>query len=177
MVSKRCLLTFTSMVSSFVLPETGSPLLLSAVSGEDDQVNVSCESAGWYPKPSLHWSNQEKVLTPKSVEYRNDSSGLLTVRSWLLVSSDSKVSCSVGLPGEKEKMASLCFNDPPQPDKQSKDNYLHFLTGYFFIFTNKNTKCLLSRFCSPSSSWMGRLCWSALSHVSSAWNAVLQKER
>lgn len=129
-------------INGFLLSETGSPLLLSAVWREDDLVNVSCESAGWYPKPSLRWSDQEKALTPKRLEYSEDCSGLLSVHSWLLVSSDFKVSCSVGLSGEKEKVASLRLNSPPQPDKQSKEN--HVFTYYLSFFTNKilNVFCL-----------------------------------
>ncbi|XP_073330894.1 butyrophilin subfamily 1 member A1-like [Pagrus major] len=98
--------------------ETGTPLLLSAVSGEDNLVNVSCESGGWYPAPTLRWSDQKQVLTPKSLKYSKESSGLQSVHSWVLVSSSSVVSCSVGLSGEEAKEASMRLDNAPQPSKQ-----------------------------------------------------------
>lgn len=82
---------------------TGGPLFLSVVRTEDDKVNVSCESGGWYPKPALSWSNQKQALAPKSLTYSKDSSGLLSVHSWLLVSGSSEVSCSVSLSGGEAK--------------------------------------------------------------------------
>lgn len=108
---------------------TGAPLLLSAVWTEDNLANVSCESEGWYPKPGLRWSDQQRVLTPKGLKFSKGPSGLLTVHSWLLVSSSSEVSCSVGLPGEEAKEARVRLGNPPQPGKQSKENYLHVCNG------------------------------------------------
>uniref|UniRef100_A0A3Q1C6P8 B30.2/SPRY domain-containing protein n=1 Tax=Amphiprion ocellaris TaxID=80972 RepID=A0A3Q1C6P8_AMPOC len=49
-----------------------SPPLLSAVWTEDNRVNVSCESEGWYPKPALRWLDQTQDLTPGTVLYGND---------------------------------------------------------------------------------------------------------
>uniref|UniRef100_A0A3P8U936 Uncharacterized protein n=1 Tax=Amphiprion percula TaxID=161767 RepID=A0A3P8U936_AMPPE len=73
-----------------------SPPLLSAVWTEDNRVNVSCESEGWYPKPALRWLDQTQDLTPGTVLYGNGSSGLVSVSSWVLVKSSSEVSCSIG---------------------------------------------------------------------------------
>ncbi|XP_070711327.1 butyrophilin subfamily 2 member A2-like [Pempheris klunzingeri] len=101
-----------------VVTETGTPLLLSAVWTEDNMANVSCESEGWFPKPSLRWSGQNKVLTPKSLTYSKDSSGLVAVHSWLLVSSPSEVSCLVGS-GEEAKMARVRLDNSPQPVSRS----------------------------------------------------------
>lgn len=80
---------------------TGAPPLLTAVVMENNKVNVSCESSGWYPEPKLQWSDGSRTLTSKAPVYSKGSTGLMSVYGWLLVSSSSAVSCSVGLPGEK----------------------------------------------------------------------------
>ncbi|KAM8748219.1 butyrophilin-like protein 3 [Acanthopagrus schlegelii] len=99
--------------------QTGTPLLLSAVWKEDNLVNVSCESGGWHPAPSLHWSDQKQNLPHKSLKHSEESTGLLSVHSWLLVSSPSVVSCSVGVPGEETKEASILLDNTPQPNSRS----------------------------------------------------------
>ncbi len=143
---KNCLFTLTSNVlhhpplTLFLyyclsLVEVGTPPLLSTEWKEDNMVNVSCESEGWYPEPSLRWSDQNKVLTHKSLKYSKDPSGLLSVHSWLLVSGSSKVSCSVGLPDEEAKEARVRLENPPQLGKQGKENYLHVYSScIFFLF-------------------------------------------
>ncbi|XP_041821058.1 butyrophilin-like protein 3 isoform X2 [Chelmon rostratus] len=104
---------------SLIVTETGSPLLLSAVWKEENMVNVSCESEGWFPKPRLRWSNQSQALAPKRLNFSKGSSGLWSVHSWLLVSSSSEVSCSVGLSDEEAKEARVHLPpSPPQPGKQ-----------------------------------------------------------
>ncbi|XP_044041062.1 butyrophilin subfamily 2 member A2-like isoform X2 [Siniperca chuatsi] len=110
---------YDSASVSLVVTETGSPLLLSAAWKEDNMWNVSCESGGWYPEPSLRWSDQKQILTTRNLKYSKGSSGLLSVHSWLLVSSSSEVSCSVGLSGEEEKEARVCLENPPQPESGS----------------------------------------------------------
>lgn len=75
--------------------------------GEDDKVNVSCESEGWYPQPVLRWSDKKQDVKPQSLVYRNLSSGLFLVHSWLLLSSTSEPSCSVGLSDKEVKEAKV----------------------------------------------------------------------
>ncbi|XP_036418175.1 butyrophilin subfamily 2 member A2-like isoform X5 [Colossoma macropomum] len=81
------------------LPVVGSPLLLSfAEAGE--QVNVTCASGGWSPKPTLTWRDRGGRELTDSVNYDyTDPEGLVNVSSWLLLSpSESEwISCSVGL--------------------------------------------------------------------------------
>ncbi|KAL6467301.1 hypothetical protein MHYP_G00251050 [Metynnis hypsauchen] len=65
-----------------------------------DQVNVSCASAGWSPKPTLTWRDKRgRELTTSHIYYKTDSEGLVSVSSWLLFSpSESEwISCSVSL--------------------------------------------------------------------------------
>ncbi|XP_034757291.1 butyrophilin subfamily 1 member A1-like [Etheostoma cragini] len=100
-----------------VVTEMGTSPLLSAEWKHDHMVNMSCESEGWYPEPSLRWSDQNQVLNPKSLKYSKDSSGLLSVHSWLLVSSSSEVSCTVGVSNKEPKKARVRLeNRPPPPE-------------------------------------------------------------
>ncbi|XP_076581050.1 butyrophilin-like protein 3 [Chaetodon auriga] len=103
---------------TLIVTEMGSPLLLSAVWKENNMVNVSCESGGWYPRPTVLWSNQKQTLTARSLKFSEDSSGLWSVRSWLLVSNSSEVSCSVGLSDGEAKEARVRLDRPPQPSEQ-----------------------------------------------------------
>ncbi|KAL7841060.1 hypothetical protein SRHO_G00247510 [Serrasalmus rhombeus] len=85
------------------LPVVGSPLLLSfAEAGQ--QVNVTCASGGWSPKPTLTWRDKQgRELTDSVNQEYTDSEGLVSVSSWLLFSpSESEwISCSVGLSGQE----------------------------------------------------------------------------
>ncbi|XP_029695746.1 butyrophilin subfamily 1 member A1-like [Takifugu rubripes] len=94
-------------VVTLAVTETGGPLHLSAVWTDSSVVNVSCRSEGWYPRPQLRWLNQNESLTPKSIQYTEDSLGLLSVHSWVLVSPSSEIICTVGLQGEEEKETRL----------------------------------------------------------------------
>uniref|UniRef100_A0A3Q1J5U5 Uncharacterized protein n=1 Tax=Anabas testudineus TaxID=64144 RepID=A0A3Q1J5U5_ANATE len=85
--------------------EMGTSPFLSVEWKEDNLVNVSCESVGWYPQPHLRWADQEQNLNPKSLLYSKSSSGLVSVHSWVQVPSTSDVSCTVGLPDGEEKVA------------------------------------------------------------------------
>ncbi|XP_032367490.1 butyrophilin subfamily 2 member A2 isoform X2 [Etheostoma spectabile] len=103
-----------------VVTEMGTSPLLSAEWEDDHTVNVSCESEGWYPEPSLRWSDQNQVLTPKNLKYSKDSSGLLSVHSWLLVPSSTEVSCTVGVSDKEPKKARVRLeNRPPAPESGS----------------------------------------------------------
>ncbi|XP_042367936.1 butyrophilin subfamily 2 member A2-like [Plectropomus leopardus] len=102
-----------------IVTEMGTTPLLSVVWKEDNMANVSCESKGWYPKPSLSWLDKEQVLTSKSLTYSKDSSGLLSVHSWLLISGSTEVSCSVVVSNEEAKEARLRLAKLPQPGSGS----------------------------------------------------------
>lgn len=132
---KTVILPLHQMFFILLLLEMGTPPLLSAVWTEDNMVNMSCESAGWYPEPSLRWSDHKQVLTPKGLKHSKDSSGLLSVHSWLLVSSSTEVSCSVGVSAEETKEARVRLENPPKHAEQGKDNYLHVFIFHF----QKNT--------------------------------------
>lgn len=96
---------------NLIVTQTGGPPLLTAVV-KKNKVNVSCESSGWYPEPKVQWSNSSGLLTPKDLVYSKVSSGLVSVHSWLLVSSSSTVSCSVGLSGEEAREGRMRVETP-----------------------------------------------------------------
>ncbi|XP_041958959.1 butyrophilin subfamily 3 member A2-like [Alosa sapidissima] len=82
----------------------GSPPVLSVSDGGSGQVNVTCVSDGWSPKPTLTWRNNRGAEIPSQNHHSaTDARGLVT--SWLLhSSSDSEwVACSVGLSEEERK--------------------------------------------------------------------------
>uniref|UniRef100_A0A8C6WSU3 Uncharacterized protein n=1 Tax=Neogobius melanostomus TaxID=47308 RepID=A0A8C6WSU3_9GOBI len=70
---------------NLIVTQTGESPLLTAVIMENNKVNVSCESDGWYPKPKLQWSDGSSALTPKALVHSTASTGLASVHSWLLL--------------------------------------------------------------------------------------------
>ncbi|KAK2863177.1 hypothetical protein Q5P01_002710 [Channa striata] len=98
--------------------ERGTSPSLSVTWKEVNMVNVSCESAGWYPQPRLRWSDQERDLDPKGLTYHNDASGLVSVHSWVLGPGSSEFSCSVGPSDGEEKVAKVHLGKSFQPAAQ-----------------------------------------------------------
>ncbi|XP_060720647.1 butyrophilin subfamily 2 member A2-like isoform X2 [Tachysurus vachellii] len=86
---------------TLVVKALGStPVLLLQEVGE--QMNVTCTSGGWSPKPMLTWRDSAGQELPNShTYYRTDSEGLVSVSSWLLFSSSDWISCTVGLNHEE----------------------------------------------------------------------------
>ncbi|KAF6715942.1 Butyrophilin subfamily 2 member A1 [Oryzias melastigma] len=129
---------YTCYISSFqehdsasmnlYVTETGSSPVLSAVWREDNTVNVSCESEGWFPQPEVRWSEDPDK---DRATFVRDSSGLIRVHSWILVSASSEVSCSVGLPNTKGLTFRLHLekNIPPPPEESGS------CTGGWIAFT------------------------------------------
>ncbi|XP_041636081.1 butyrophilin-like protein 3 [Cheilinus undulatus] len=107
---------------NLVVTQTGTSPLLSAVWIEDNMLNMSCQSEGWYPQPSLRWSDPNKDLSSNNTKSSEDFSGLKSVHSWILVPSSSEVSskvyCSVSLPGEEAKVARVHLEKPPQAEPE-----------------------------------------------------------
>uniref|UniRef100_W5KIE8 Ig-like domain-containing protein n=1 Tax=Astyanax mexicanus TaxID=7994 RepID=W5KIE8_ASTMX len=87
---------------SLTIQAVGSSPILSMLDAGGGKVNVSCQSHGWLPKPSLTWrdSDGSSLNPPNKHTSTKDSEGLFSVSSWrLFTSSESSwVSCSVALP-------------------------------------------------------------------------------
>lgn len=154
--------------------ETGRPLRLSAVWTDNNVVNVSCGSEGWYPKPYLRWSDQNGALTPESVQHGNDSPGLLSVHSWLLVRSSSDIICTVGLQGGEEKESTLHLSQLPQTGQRASHSKAHLLQS--FTATQKLTTLPLFRFC-VCYRWAGGLGCALSPRDHPTWHRLLQNER
>uniref|UniRef100_A0AAZ1X5F8 Ig-like domain-containing protein n=1 Tax=Oreochromis aureus TaxID=47969 RepID=A0AAZ1X5F8_OREAU len=114
---------YDSAPVNLLVTASGSPPFLSVVWGEDDKVNVSCESEGWYPQPVLRWSDKKQDVKPQSLVYKNLSSGLVLVHSWLLLSSTSEPSCSVGLSDKEVKEAKVSLGTLRKTAKPGKENF------------------------------------------------------
>ncbi|XP_014852204.1 PREDICTED: butyrophilin subfamily 3 member A2-like, partial [Poecilia mexicana] len=104
---------YDSATISLSVTETGHQPLLSAVMKDHNKVNVSCQSDGWHPEPELSWSDSKTALTPANVMFSKNSTGFYSVHSWVLVSSPSEVSCSVGLFNEEPKETRMRLENPP----------------------------------------------------------------
>uniref|UniRef100_A0A3B3ZCT4 Ig-like domain-containing protein n=1 Tax=Periophthalmus magnuspinnatus TaxID=409849 RepID=A0A3B3ZCT4_9GOBI len=105
---------------NLIVKQLGASPLLTPVLKENNQINMSCESDGWYPEPQLQWSSGNTPLTPEALVYRKASSGLFSVHSWMIVPSSSALSCSVGLPGEKLMQRKIDLNNIIPPKKEGR---------------------------------------------------------
>uniref|UniRef100_A0A3Q4HAF9 Ig-like domain-containing protein n=1 Tax=Neolamprologus brichardi TaxID=32507 RepID=A0A3Q4HAF9_NEOBR len=125
---------------NLIVTASGSPPFLSVAWGEDDKVNVSCESEGWYPQPVLRWSDKKQDVKPQSLVYRNLSSGLFLVHSWLLLSSTSEPSCSVGLSDKEVKEAKVSLGPLCKTLEPGKENFCVIVILCLFVFDCKYSK-------------------------------------
>uniref|UniRef100_A0A9J8A9R4 Butyrophilin subfamily 1 member A1-like n=1 Tax=Cyprinus carpio carpio TaxID=630221 RepID=A0A9J8A9R4_CYPCA len=78
----------------------GSAPVLSPKPLDDGRVNISCESSGWYPEPSIMWTSDEgRALRPGGTSHSRGADEMFSVHSWTAVSlSDAQlVSCSFSL--------------------------------------------------------------------------------
>ncbi|KAL2098040.1 hypothetical protein ACEWY4_007247 [Coilia grayii] len=83
---------------------TGTHPVLSVADGGSGQLNVSCVSDGWSPKPTLTWRQQGGTEISQSLDTTVDD-GVVRVTSWLLhtPSKSEWLSCSVGLSEAERK--------------------------------------------------------------------------
>ncbi|KAK1890322.1 Butyrophilin subfamily 2 member A2 [Dissostichus eleginoides] len=101
---------YNTATVSLVVTDTGTPPLLSAMWIPDGRVNLSCESEGWSPRPSLRWADPLKNHTPQSLQYSTAPSGLMSVHSWILLPASTRVSCWV-----EEQEVRLQLQEPRTP--------------------------------------------------------------
>ncbi|XP_066516160.1 butyrophilin subfamily 2 member A2-like [Hoplias malabaricus] len=90
---------------NLIIKVMGSSPLFS-LNEAGDQMNVTCSSDRWSPKPTLTWRDKEGgKLRHFHTYYKTDSEGLVSVSSWLLspYSDLEWISCSVGLSDQNIK--------------------------------------------------------------------------
>ncbi|KAK1792847.1 hypothetical protein P4O66_012753 [Electrophorus voltai] len=86
------------------LTALGSSPVLS-LQPQGDQVNVTCRSCGWLPKPRVEWKlSEQKIPGPGGLLFSQEGE-LTCVQSWVLLSPSRSgpISCSISLPGGEEK--------------------------------------------------------------------------
>lgn len=99
----------------------GSPPFLSVAWKNDNMLNLSCESEGWYPQPELRWSDKsDKELTTDNLVNAKDHAGLFSVHSWRLVSDSFEMSCSVGLSKNDTKTNRIRLGNPQRSLQKGK---------------------------------------------------------
>ncbi|XP_053335811.1 butyrophilin subfamily 2 member A2-like, partial [Clarias gariepinus] len=107
----------------------GSTPVLSIHEAGEGKVNVSCQSQGWLPEPSITWTDKDgrDLKHLSNDKFTNNSVGTVDVSSWLIVSpSESEwISCSVGLSDQERKEDRIMLHVPAR-DTES-------LTGYIII--------------------------------------------
>ncbi|KAM9450200.1 butyrophilin subfamily 2 member A2-like [Clarias gariepinus] len=107
----------------------GSTPVLSIREAGEGQVNVTCQSHGWVPEPSITWTdkNGRDLKHLSNEKFTINSVGTVDVSSWLIVSpSESEwISCSVGLSDQERKEDRIMLHVPAR-DTES-------LTGYIII--------------------------------------------
>ncbi|XP_060773242.1 butyrophilin subfamily 2 member A2-like isoform X6 [Neoarius graeffei] len=101
---------------SLSIRAVGSTPVLSINEAEGGKMNVSCQSHGWLPEPSIIWTDKDgrdlKHLSKN--KFINNSEGVIDVTSWLIVSPSSTwISCSVGLSDQERKDSRITLSIPP----------------------------------------------------------------
>ncbi|XP_053335792.1 butyrophilin subfamily 2 member A2-like [Clarias gariepinus] len=111
---------------SLRLRVVGSTPVLSIREAGEGKVNVSCQSHGWVPEPSITWTDEDGRDLSNN-KFTINSVGTVDVSSWLIVSpSESEwISCSVGLSDQERKEDRIMVHVPAR-DTES-------LTGYIII--------------------------------------------
>ncbi|KAM9450202.1 butyrophilin-like protein 8, partial [Clarias gariepinus] len=116
-------------IVSLRLRVVGSTPVLSIREAGGGKVNVSCQSHGWVPEPSITWTHKDgrDLKHLSNDKFTNNSVGTVDVSSWLIVSpSESEwISCSVGLSDQERKEDRIMLHVPAR-DTES-------LTGYIII--------------------------------------------
>ncbi|XP_063072775.1 butyrophilin subfamily 1 member A1-like [Engraulis encrasicolus] len=93
---------YTDLDISLMVKVVGSVPVVWSFDMGSGQVNVTCESEGWSPQPTLIWRDSRGThisSNSSNVNFFSDEDGLVSVRSWLLFSPSHSewLSCSVGL--------------------------------------------------------------------------------
>uniref|UniRef100_A0A673TMU4 Butyrophilin like 2 n=2 Tax=Suricata suricatta TaxID=37032 RepID=A0A673TMU4_SURSU len=94
----------------------GSSPQISIIGQKDREIELMCDSEGWFPQPHVQWKDMEGKTIPSFPEVLTQGShGLFHVKTSLLVTNSFivNVTCSISNPllGE-EKMATFSLSEP-----------------------------------------------------------------
>ncbi|KYO25542.1 butyrophilin subfamily 1 member A1-like [Alligator mississippiensis] len=113
---------FNSAEQELQVTSSGSDPHLNLTRDGNGGIQVTCLSAGWYPKPRLFWTNSRgETLRPDSEEEDDNDGGLFNLSSSLVVmeGSDPVLSCTVR-PSTRsvDSMSSVLITDTlfPRPN-------------------------------------------------------------
>ncbi|XP_060773247.1 butyrophilin subfamily 2 member A1-like isoform X2 [Neoarius graeffei] len=107
---------FDEATLSLSLRAVGSTPVLSINEAGGGKMNVSCQSHGWLPEPSIIWTDKDgrdlKHLSKN--KFTKNSEGVVDVTSWLIVSPSESmwISCSVGLSDQERKDSRITLYIP-----------------------------------------------------------------
>ncbi|MCI4395906.1 hypothetical protein PGIGA_G00261100 [Pangasianodon gigas] len=106
----------------------GSSPVLSLHEAEGGKLNVSCQSHGWLPEPSIIWTHRDgrAMKHLSKVKFTNNVEGFLDVSSWLIVSpSESEwISCSVGFSDPERKEGRIIPHTPTGDTNSWKESFI-----------------------------------------------------
>ncbi|KAL1272136.1 hypothetical protein QQF64_031152, partial [Cirrhinus molitorella] len=106
--------SYTSENVVLKITALGSTPVLVPKPLDDDRVNISCRSSGWYPEPSVTWtSDDRRVLHPGGSSHSRGADEMFSVHSWTAVSrSDAQlVSCSMSIITGESKESRIDVQD------------------------------------------------------------------
>ncbi|XP_071074835.1 butyrophilin-like protein 3 [Dasypus novemcinctus] len=74
----------------------GSTPLVSMVGYVDGEIQISCQSSGWFPQPTVKWIGPQGHDLPSGYKVNTDKDGLFEVETYLTVQEDAgSISCSI----------------------------------------------------------------------------------
>ncbi|XP_063048585.1 butyrophilin subfamily 1 member A1-like, partial [Engraulis encrasicolus] len=106
---------YSDLYISLTVRVIGSTAVVSPVDVRSGHVNITCESEGWSPQPTVTWrdSRGTHISSNSSGTYlQTDEDGLVSVRSWLLFSPSHSewLSCSVGLSDQETTQSRVALH-------------------------------------------------------------------
>ncbi|XP_062865231.1 butyrophilin subfamily 1 member A1-like [Trichomycterus rosablanca] len=97
--------SYDSSTVNLLVTALGSPPLISLQDLNNNAVNVTCSSCGWFPKPQLLWQTKDAdaPLPPGSLVYREEMNRQFCIESWIIYTSTDLISCSISLSEEEKR--------------------------------------------------------------------------
>ncbi|XP_041946113.1 butyrophilin-like protein 8 isoform X2 [Alosa sapidissima] len=130
---------FSEIRINLIVTVLGSIPVISFPEGGVGQVNVTCESDGWFPEPTVTWRDRKGTEIHQNysnIHFLKDEGGLVAVSSWLLYSPSEAewLSCAVGLSDQERRESRVALRTTtthtPTHTNGSRE---HRLTGVFFF--------------------------------------------
>ncbi|KAL2091164.1 hypothetical protein ACEWY4_013427 [Coilia grayii] len=134
---------YSDLYISLTVKVIGSVPVIWYVDGGRGQVNVTCESEGWFPEPTLTWRDRrgtEISSNSSDVCLFTDEEGLMGVGSWLLFSplQSEWLSCSVGLSDQETTESRVVIHTRTTPPSVCTNGQTFSTIGHYQVcFSSK----------------------------------------